>query len=210
MLPRLRSRRAIPLLAAPIAAAIFFIARTPRADSMSDLRAPDSFASISDRDQRASAIFLEASRVMLHSRCVNCHPNGDSPTQGDERRLHDPPVQRGADNHGAVGMRCDTCHQDHNLELARVPGAPKWGLAPREMFWSGRTPASLCEQLKDPKRNGGRTLAQIVDHSAHDPLVGWGWAPGPTREPAPGTQAKFGALIQAWADSGAACPQEKK
>ena len=53
--------------------------------------------------------------------------------------MHDPPVQRGSDNDGVVGMQCGTCHQDHNLELARVPGAPKWALAPRKMAWVGRT-----------------------------------------------------------------------
>jgi hypothetical protein len=41
---------------------------------------------------------------------------------------------------------------------------------------------------------------------AEDSLVGWGWAPGAGREPAPGTQKEFGALIAAWAESGAACP----
>jgi hypothetical protein len=41
---------------------------------------------------------------------------------------------------------------------------------------------------------------------AEDSLVGWGWHPGAGRAPAPGTQAEFGALIKAWADSGAACP----
>jgi hypothetical protein len=44
------------------------------------------------------------------------------------------------------------------------------------------------------------------EHMAHDSLVGWGWAPGGQREPAPGTQAQFGALIKAWIDTGAACP----
>jgi len=39
----------------------------------------------------------------------------------------------------------------------------------------------------------------------NDTLVGWAWTPGADREPAPGTQAAFGALIKAWADSGAAC-----
>ena len=41
---------------------------------------------------------------------------------------------------------------------------------------------------------------------AHDDLVGWGWHPGDGREPAPGTQAAFGALIKYWVDTGAACP----
>jgi len=41
-----------------------------------------------------------------------------------------------------------------------------------------------------------------------DELVGWAWAPGGKRTPAPGTQAEFGALMQAWFDSGAVCPAE--
>ena len=55
-------------------------------------------------------------------------------------------------------------------------------------------------------RNGGKSLAQIVDHSQHDALVAWGWAPGGDREPAPGSQAQFGALVAAWVESGAECP----
>jgi hypothetical protein len=42
-----------------------------------------------------------------------------------------------------------------------------------------------------------------------DPLVGWAWNPGADREPAAGTQAAFGALIKAWADSGAACRRDR-
>jgi hypothetical protein len=42
---------------------------------------------------------------------------------------------------------------------------------------------------------------------ANDGLVGWGWHPGPGRDPAPGDQQTFGALAKAWIDSGAACPQ---
>lgn len=173
-----------------------------------DLRPPEAFARIADPAERARALFVEASRVMLHPRCVNCHPAGDVPAQGERGERHEPPVLRGPDNHGIVGMECTSCHQDRNLELARVPGAPKWALAPIEMAWVGRTPGSLCEQVKDPARNGGKTIAQIVEHSAHDELVAWGWKPGWGRAPAPGTQARFGALMAAWAEAGAACPQE--
>ena len=49
-------------------------------------------------------------------------------------------------------------------------------------------------------------MAALVHHVAEDSLVGWGWNPGGNRKPAPGTQAEFGALIKAWADTGAACP----
>lgn len=49
-------------------------------------------------------------------------------------------------------------------------------------------------------------VLQIMEHAPRDSLVGWAWKPGAGREPAPGSQALFGALMQAWADSGAACP----
>jgi hypothetical protein len=170
------------------------------------LRSPADFASIADREARSRAMFVEASRVMLHPRCKNCHPAGDTPMQGESPIPHDPPVLRGEDNEGLPGLRCGGCHQDRNLELARVPGAPKWQLAPREMAWFDKDPHSLCEQIKDPARNGKKTLAQIVEHSGHDPLVAWGWAPGHGRVPAPGTQAQFGALMDAWVKEGAVCP----
>jgi hypothetical protein len=167
-----------------------------------------SFQSIGDQHQRSAALFLEASRVLTHPRCLNCHPDGDSPAQGTPDRPHDPPVVRGDDDRGVVGMRCSGCHQDHNLELSRVPGAPEWHLAPRKMAWVGKSPRQICEQLKDPKRNGARTLEAIVEHNAHDTLVAWGWNPGHGREPAPGTQEEFGALVAAWVQTGAECPKE--
>lgn len=180
-----------------------------RAVAAHELRVPADFAAITPDAARSAALFVEATRVMLHPRCANCHPDGDSPVQGDEGRLHDPPVFRGPDDHGVPGLECTSCHQDRNLELARVPGAPKWALAPIEMAWVGRTPHALCEQVKDPARNGGKDLAAIVEHMTHDELVAWGWAPGHGRTPAPGTQRQLGDLIAAWVDSGAVCPAEE-
>lgn len=174
-----------------------------------ELRAVAEFDGIREPAARSRALFLEASRVLLHPRCVNCHPAGDVPHQGDALALHDPPVVRGEANHGVVGMECEGCHQDRNQALTRVPGAPGWHLAPLEMAWVGRSAAAVCEQLKDPARNGGKTLAQIVEHAAHDELVAWGWSPGADRTPAPGSQQQFGALIAAWAETGAACPEER-
>jgi hypothetical protein len=175
----------------------------------SQLRPVQAFAVFADRTERSQALFLELSRVLFHPRCLNCHPAGDSPLQGMDAVAHDPPVTRGAEDRGVVGMECAGCHQEHNLEHARVPGAPEWHLAPREMAWQGKSPREVCEQLKDPARNGGKDLAAIIEHNAHDELVAWGWKPGSGREPAPGSQAELGALTRAWVESGAACPDEE-
>jgi hypothetical protein len=74
------------------------------------------------------------------------------------------------------------------------------------MAWQGKPLGEICRQLKDPKRNGGRDLALLHEHAARDDLIAWGWQPGAGRDPAPGTQQLFGALVQAWIDTGAQCP----
>ncbi len=174
-----------------------------------ELLAVADFDVIPDVAARSRALFGEMTRVITHARCINCHPAGDTPHQRD-MEIHDPPVVRGPDNRGVAGMQCATCHQDRNQELTRVPGAPDWHLAPIEMAWVGKSPRAICEQLKDPSRNGGKTLAQLVEHTGHDKLVAWGWEPGADREPVPGTQAQFGALTAAWVESGAHCPEETR
>ena len=149
--------------------------------------------------------FQQIAAVLQHPRCLNCHPADDHPRQGEAMKMHEPPVERGAGGMGATGMRCFTCHGSANFD--RVPGNPKWMLAPIEMAWIGRSLGQICEQIKDSKRNGGKTLQEILHHMAEDELVAYGWNPGPVRSPAPGTQKEFGALIRAWADNGAQCPK---
>lgn len=177
-------------------------------DQASDtLAAPESFAALSDSAARSAALFTEAAKVLTHPRCVNCHPAGDRPRQGDIRRLHQPPVARGEDGFGLPAMRCPICHQAGNFEPAGVPGNPGWHLAPRDMGWEGKTLGEICAQIKDPTRNGGRSLDDIVNHVGEDHLVGWAWAPGGNRQPAPGTQTEAGALLDAWVKTGAVCPK---
>jgi hypothetical protein len=170
------------------------------------LRDVAAFSAIEDSRERSIALFTEAGKVLLHPRCVNCHPAGDRPLQTDAMQPHVPLVVRGRDGHGAPGLRCDTCHHAANYDAARVPGHPQWHLAPLEMAWQGRTLGQICEQIKDPARNGEKDMEALLHHMAEDSLVGWGWAPGAGRTPAPGSQAQFGALLRAWAESGAHCP----
>lgn len=175
-----------------------------------ELLPPSAFAGIADPAVRSRALFGEMAKVLTHPRCVNCHTPDGTPRQGDAHVIHDPPVARGPDDRGVVGMQCGTCHQDHNLELARIPGAPGWHLAPVSMVWLDRTPAQICEQIKDRARNGGRSLAELQEHLAKDRLIAWGWAPGWGRTPAPGTQELLGELTTAWIDSGAQCPEDAR
>lgn len=170
------------------------------------LRPPSAFDDIADPAARSRALFTEAGKVLTHPRCINCHPSGDTPLQGDSGQAHEPPVVRGRGGLGAVGMECRTCHFRENFDPGAVPGAPGWHLAPPKMAWEGRTLSDLCRQLKDPARNGNRDLDAVAEHMEGDPLVGWGWHPGPGRQNAPGSQEALGALIRAWIDTGAACP----
>ncbi len=177
------------------------------------LKPASDFEGIADRTARAVALFEEAGKVIQHPRCVNCHPAGNNPLQGIDMHVHQPPVSRGDGNIGVPGMMCGTCHGAENVDvvgqadtLKSIPGHPLWHLAPIEMAWEGRTLGQICEQIKDPERNGGKTMDELVEHMAHDSLVGWGWEPGAGREPVPGTQAVFGELIRRWAEDGATCP----
>lgn len=175
-----------------------------------DLKSPDAFSSIANEHARSLALFKEAGKVITHPRCVNCHPAGDRPLQGDVGNIHphQPMVVHGDGGMGAAGMRCFTCHGQKNYDPAGVPGHPLWHLAPIEMAWQGKSLGYICAQIKDPNRNGGKSMKELVEHMAHDSLVGWGWHPGRGREPVPGTQKVFGELIAVWAETGSVCPDE--
>ena len=184
------------------------------AQDAQSLKPASSFQSIQDERERSLALFQEAGKVIQHPRCINCHPATERPLQGVDMRAHQPPGVRGDGGMGLPGMQCTTCHSAENVSVVgqaetikSIPGNPAWHLAPIEMAWEGKTLGEICEQIKDPARNGDKTMAELVEHMAHDELVGWGWEPGAGREPAPGTQEVFGEIIQAWADTGAACPQ---
>jgi hypothetical protein len=162
-------------------------------------------------DEAASrAAFLAAYPVFVHPRCLNCHPKGDAPLQGEDSHLHIQNVQRGPDGKGLFAMKCANCHQEKNLPGENMPpGHPEWHLPPANMrmVFEGKTPSQLARQLKDPKQNGGKTLEQIVHHSAEDSLVATGWHPGPGRSTPPLSQVEFGKKMREWVDKGAAVPE---
>jgi mono/diheme cytochrome c family protein len=153
--------------------------------------------------------FMGVYRVLMSARCMNCHPSGNVPLQGDDSHLHTMGVKRGSDGKGLYAMKCSNCHQAENAPgLHAPPGNPKWGLPPANMrmVFQGRTPRQLALQILDPKQNGGRSKQQIIDHMTSDDLVSWAWRPGDGRTLPPLSHAAFSAQVKLWIAKGAYAP----
>lgn len=163
--------------------------------------------------QAGLAAFETVRSVLQHPRCQNCHPRDDAPLQGDDGHPHTQNVLRGSDGHGMVGERCTTCHGPMNppdsYGAHTPPGvATGWRMPKPEerLVFVGVAPGALCEQIKDPKRNGGKDMAALRAH-LDDPLVTWAWAPGFGRTPPPITRQAFLDAWTTWANAGAPCPK---
>src|SRR5688572_11603649 len=52
------------------------------------------------REKESAQAFIKAYRVFMHPRCMNCHPVGDAPLQGDDSHIHAQNVTRGPDGKG--------------------------------------------------------------------------------------------------------------
>ena len=140
-------------------------------------------------DEATSRVSLNAfdqmMQVVAHKRCVNCHPAGDYPHQGEDSHVHRFGVQRGPEGHGVEALSCNTCHQEENNNASGVPGAPHWHLAPRSMGWQGMNRIEIAQAMVDPARNGGRSIQEIEKHLTEDPLVLWVFDPGVDHEGTP-------------------------
>ncbi len=163
----------------------------------------------------AATAFQTVKAVLQSPRCVNCHPKGDAPLQGDDSHVHLQNIQRGPDGLGVAGLGCAACHGKANPPASYGPHAPPgvataWRLPPADtkMVFEGLGARALCEQLKDPQRNGGRGMPELIEHVSADAIVLWGWSPGYGREPVPISHADFVSAFKAWADAGAPCPAQ--
>lgn len=161
----------------------------------------------------ATSLFEPILKTIQHPRCMNCHTTTEFPRQNDNRQQHFLGVERGPENHGIPGMRCSTCHGDSNNDFGGVPGAEHWGLAPLSMAWEYMTPSQICAQLKDPKRNGEKSLDELGNHMTEDPLVLWAWKPGKhpdgtTRSRPPLSEDDWIDAVEKWIAADAPCPSE--
>jgi hypothetical protein len=164
------------------------------------------------RDSIASKkAFLAVYRVLMHPRCMNCHPSGDAPLQDDDSHIHTMNVQRGPDGKGLYALKCSNCHQPVNTPgLHMPPGNPKWHLPPADMkmVFQGKTPRELAAQLLDPERNGHKSIAQLIEHITSDTLVKAGWNPGDGRSLPPLTHQEFARQFKLWINKGAYLPDK--
>lgn len=151
--------------------------------------------------------------VLTHKRCVNCHPAGDRPRQGEDSHYHNFGVKRGVDNHGVAALRCESCHGHENNDFSGVPGAPEWSLAPLSMKWEGLSRVEIAQSMMDRANNGGRSLNEIVKHLTEHELVLWAWQPGVDaegnpRELPPVSKEDYIKAVKEWAAAGAVIPEE--
>lgn len=156
------------------------------------------------------AAFMQVYKVLMSPRCMNCHPSGDIPLQGDDSHLHTMSPQRGKDGKGVYAMKCANCHQPENTPgLHTPPGNPNWHLpaADMKLVFQGRTPNELAKQLLDPSQNGHKSKEQLVAH-ASDGLVLGAWNPGEGRSVPPMSYDDFKKAWLTWIEKGAYAPQQ--
>ena len=155
--------------------------------------------------------FGKVYEVLMSPRCMNCHPSGDVPLQGDNSQLHTQNIKRGKDGKGLYALKCTNCHQPENTSgLNMPPGNAVWHLPPAnmKMVFQGKTPRQLAAQLLNPKTNGNKTKAQLIKHVTGDALVLWGWNPGEGRTLPPLSHAEFVKQFNLWIDNGAYLPNK--
>ena len=81
-------------------------------------------------------------------------------------------------------------------------------LAPPNAHWFGQSTETICAQLRDPEKNGGRAFMDIAGHLDHDVVLHWAWSPGGGREPAPYSLQEHVNDILIWGVAGLPCPQD--
>jgi len=155
--------------------------------------------------------FEQVYTVLISPRCMNCHPSGDRPLQGDDSHIHTMNVQRGKDGTGLYALKCSNCHQPENTPgLHKPPGNPKWKLPPADMkmVFQGRSAHDLALQIMDYNRNGHKNKAQLLEH-ARDTLVKAGWNMGGDRTPPPLQYDEFVKVWDTWINKGGYAPAKE-
>jgi hypothetical protein len=153
--------------------------------------------------------FLKVYKVLMSPRCMNCHPAGDAPLQGDDNHIHTMNVVRGPDGKGMYAVKCANCHQPVNTPGQHTPpGNPKWQLPPSDMrmVFQGKTARQLALQIMNYNLNGHKNKVQLIEH-ARDTLVKAAWNMGEGRTPPPMSYTAFVNVWDTWIKKGGYAPK---
>ncbi|GAC1431543.1 MAG: hypothetical protein NVSMB7_07600 [Chitinophagaceae bacterium] len=156
----------------------------------------------------SASAFKEVYKVLMSPRCMNCHPVGDIPLQGNDSHLHTMSPRRGKDGTGLYAMKCTNCHQPTNTAGVHTPpGNPKWQLPPSDMkmVFQGKSARELAIQIRDYNQNGHKNKQQLLEH-ARDTLVKAGWHMGEGRPAPPLTYTAFLKVWDTWVEKGMYAP----
>lgn len=184
-----------------------------RSNKVARLEAYAHLAEIQKDSLTAAKAYHQVMDVLMHPRCMNCHPTDDVPKQGMDRHPHYFGMSRGIKNKGFSATKCTTCHQEENNLNSGVPGAPHWSLAPASMGWQGLSRSQIAQRLLNPATNGGKSHEELVTHMTEDELVLWAWNPGVDangiqREKPPVSEEDFKKAVEKWFDEGAPIPSK--
>ena len=182
-------------------------------------RVINDFAPGSVSEQDGLANWRKFYEIASHPRCANCHVGADNrpmwsgPSYGKTRR-HGMNINAGESRIGAESVPCSACHTTLKQPDPRANAQPHtppkvamaWQLAPVEAAWFGKSSAYICEQIKDPARNGDRSIRDVAAHLDHDLILHWAWQPGGNRQPAPYSLQEAMDFLMKWAAAGAPCP----
>lgn len=162
-----------------------------------------------EKDSTASVkAFDIVYKVLMNPRCMNCHPSGDIPLQGNDSHLHTMAPKRGGNGKGLYAMKCTNCHQPSNTPgMHTPPGNPKWQLPPADMkmVFQGKSARQLALQIMDYNKNGHKNKAQLLEH-ARDTLVKAGWNMGQGRPAPPIAYNDFVKAWDTWINNGGYAP----
>ncbi|MCG6901339.1 MAG: hypothetical protein LJE68_01535 [Rhodobacter sp.] len=155
--------------------------------------------------------------VTSHPRCSNCHvgernrPMWSGPSYG-KTQVHGMNIIAGESRIGAEFLPCATCHAasetGNDVDHAAPQVDDDWRLAPVEAQWFGKSSVEICNQLRDPARNGERSFMDLARHLDHDVILHWAWKPGGSRQPAPYSLQEHVNDILTWGVAGQPCTND--
>jgi hypothetical protein len=209
--PHIIFDRRLPVKTIMVLAAVFCVITATLAFRIINDRTYNGTLNAAEKKDSIESVkaFIKVYKVLMSPRCMNCHPAGDAPLQGDDSHIHTMNVVRGPDGKGMYAAKCSNCHQPANTPGQHTPpGNPKWQLPPSDMkmVFQGKTARQLALQIMNYNQNGHKNREQLIVH-ARDTLVKAAWNMGEGRVPPPMSYTAFVKVWDDWINNGGYAPK---